>query len=136
MPQLMHTFCSSPCYKVTDQLASFDYALKMTSSVVCNFEFDDVWWKLATLPIYLGGIGMTISIDTALSTYAMSFAASPEQTGRIISKPSEYDMSSGQEAVYQSWTAAGFDLVVHLKMQRCSTRIAAVYEVVKVISTP
>ena len=64
-----------------------------------NNHIDDIGWKIATVPINIGDIGLAISIYTALSAYAASLTASHEQAGRILSNLSVSDLSSEQEVV-------------------------------------
>ena len=82
-----------------------------------------------------GSISLYTSIHTALSAYLASITASHELADRIRLSLSEPNFSSEQEVACIKWTAAGFDLVVQPKAQRCWITIAAVSKLAEVRST-
>ena len=90
-----------------------------------------------------GGLQRSASISAALAwphrwtqhlQLTRHASASHELAGRIISNLSESGLSSEHEVVCQRWTAAGFDLVVQPKSQRCWSRIAAASKLAEVRS--
>ena len=134
MPCPLHTHRSPPGYNVLNQLANSIKILQRIASAVCKYDFYDIGWKLAMLPINLNVIGLATSIDTAIPAYAAAITASLELTSRILFHLFASDLSSEQKAICHRWTAAGFDLVVQPKSQCCSTRIAAASKHAEVMS--
>ena len=65
---------TSPCFD-NPLLSSFDDTLRRRLSLVLNVELDDKQWSQATLPVHMGGLGVTSACMLASSAFLASAAA-------------------------------------------------------------
>ena len=68
--------------------------MKSAAYVVGNVGFNDAWWEIFTLSVFLGDIYLATSIDLAMSVYIESLTVSFEQASSILIDFSKPDMSS------------------------------------------
>ena len=111
LPRLLYLLRSSPSYNLQDQLTDFDNVMKEGSERICNVVFDNTGWKQATLPISLGGIGLTAASDIAFSAYASSMHASQNLTTGILSHFPESSVDQSLCQMIQAWSGLGFLVV-------------------------
>ena len=111
LPRLLYLLRSSPSYNLQDQLTVFDNVMKEGSERICNVAFDNTGWKQATLPISLGGIGLTAASDIAFSAYASSMHASQSLTTGILSHFPESSVDQSLSQMIQAWSGLGFLVV-------------------------
>ena len=84
IPKLLYILRSAPCYESPDELGKIDGILRK-----CNVHFDDTGWRVATLPIRFGGLGLRSVSDISEVAYLASMHATEGLVKKILSNFSE-----------------------------------------------
>ena len=115
MPKLIYLLRSSATFQHPDFLADFDDCLKSCATDICNVSFDDIDWIQATLPIRLGGIGLSRASDLALPAYMASISASQS----LISEITQPDnIPHAQDSCFVVWSSTNPSLPENTNLQR------------------
>ena len=69
IPKLLYILHSAPCYESPDELDKIDGILRKCAVDICNVHFDDTGWRIATLPIRFGGLGLRSVSDISEVAY-------------------------------------------------------------------
>ena len=75
IPKLLYILRSAPCYESPDELGKIDGILRKCAVDICNVHFDDTGWRIATLPIRFGGLGLRSVSDIFEVAYLTSIHA-------------------------------------------------------------
>ena len=67
-----HLLRSVPPDRAKDQLYRFDHGLRHSLETIINSSLSDTSWKLSTLPIRLGGLGLREASRTAAAAFVGS----------------------------------------------------------------
>ena len=75
----MYILCTSPCF-YSNELVSYDIALRETLSVLLNINLNDNSWSQATWPVWAGGL----LVRSAATLVPSAFIASVESKTNLV----------------------------------------------------
>ena len=90
IPKLQYILRNSPCAG-NSRLSTFDKVLRCGLSKILNVNLNDTQWTQATLPVYVGGLGVRIAcmlatsafLASAVATFSLQEAIPPDQVRSI-----------------------------------------------------
>ena len=103
LPRFLYTLRSSPCYRLVDQLSLADSILRNALRTICNIDPDDLSWEQLSLPVRLGGLGLSTPLDAALPAYLSSIYAGQSLILEILSKFPESSPIAGLANALLAW---------------------------------
>ena len=83
IPKLTYFLRTAPCFTKSDILKNYDNFIKVSLQTILNIQLDEPAWCQSTLPINLGGLGLKLATEVALSAY-LSSACSSKSTVKFI----------------------------------------------------
>ena len=62
----------------------YDDVIRQTLKIILNIDLSDVIWKLATLPVSSGGLGVRLAEDLALPAFLSSIKGTSDLINRLL----------------------------------------------------
>ena len=91
-------------------MGKIDGILHKCAVDICNAHFDDTGWRIATLPIRFGGLGLRSVFDISEVAYLASMHATEGLVKNILSNFSESLFDNSLAVRVQSWSKRNFVL--------------------------
>ena len=110
IPKLLYILRFAPCYESPDELGKIDGILRKCAVDICNVHFVDTDWRIATLPIRFGGLGLRSVFDISKVAYLASMHATQGLVKNIFSNFSESHFDNSLAVRVQSWNKRNFVL--------------------------
>ena len=86
IPKLLYILRSASCYESPDELGKIDGILRKSAVDICNANFDDTGWRIATLPLHFGGLSLRSVSDISEVAYFASMHATEGLVKNILFK--------------------------------------------------
>ena len=83
---MVHLLRTSPTWKASEELASFDRTVRQALQNICNIRLDDTMWSQAALPTAKGGLGVRQAVDLALPAFLGSTHATEQLVLSLLSE--------------------------------------------------
>ena len=110
IPKLLYILRPAPCYESPDEVGKIDGILRKCAVDICNVYFNDTGWRIATLLIRFGGLGLRSVSDISEVAYLASMHATEGLVKKILSNFSESLFDNFLAVCVQSWNKYNFVL--------------------------
>ena len=103
IPKLLYISLSAPCYESPNELGKIDGILRKCAVDICNVHFDDTGWRIATLPIRFGSLGLRSVFDIFEVAYLAFMHTTEGLVKNILSNFSKSFFDNSLAVRVQSW---------------------------------
>ena len=107
IPNLSYILRASPAYQhVADLEEAFDSILRGALSAVTNIKMDNYFWRQASFPEGLGGLGVRVACDVALPAFFASLHLARDLVQAILSgfnMAESGDLAAAEESSVGRW---------------------------------
>lgn len=103
VPKLNYLMRTSPTWKIKQQIDSMDQDIKKTVEAIINTKLSEEKWRLSTLPVNLGGIGIRKLGETMLPAFLSSVNSTFPLVSTMLSLITDIGEVAGYAEAMDMW---------------------------------